>query len=174
MGHTWGMVHRTITGMSGLPRTLRTCHLPAEMFAASRSLWTGFFLTRKGSQVQTLSRPPPLWLVSALSAPGRQHSSRAAAARRPQSAPPPQPLGPPEPPTPRASGPPTPPRSAPTPPRGAPTSATPRGEPAPPPVLAQRLFVLGEVETCDGVVGDVALHPLQPRRHRGDDLDRFL
>ena len=47
MGHTWGMVHRTITGMSGLPRTLRTCHLPAEMFAASRSLWTGFFLTRK-------------------------------------------------------------------------------------------------------------------------------
>src|SRR5919106_6407788 len=37
------MVHRTITGMSGLPRTLRTCHLPAEMFAASRSLWTGSF-----------------------------------------------------------------------------------------------------------------------------------
>jgi hypothetical protein len=49
LGHNWGMVHRTITGMSGLPRTLRTCHLPAEMFAASRSLWTGLFLTRKRS-----------------------------------------------------------------------------------------------------------------------------
>ena len=57
MGHTWGMVHRTITGMSGLPRTLRTCHLPAEMFAASRSLWTGFFLTRKRTEVQLLPRP---------------------------------------------------------------------------------------------------------------------
>src|SRR5215216_8187917 len=44
-------------------------------------------LTRKGSQVQTLSRPPPLWLVRALSGPGRQHSSRAAAALRPPSAP---------------------------------------------------------------------------------------
>src|SRR5215216_5318151 len=44
-------------------------------------------LTRKGSQVQTLSRPPPLWLVRALSGPGRQPSSRAAAALLPRSAP---------------------------------------------------------------------------------------
>jgi len=53
-------------------------------------------LTRKGSQVQTLSRPPPLWLVRTLSVAGGQHSSPAAAALWPQSAPQPNRLGPPE------------------------------------------------------------------------------
>jgi hypothetical protein len=53
-------------------------------------------LTRKGSQVQTLSRPPPFWLLRALSALGGQHSSRAAAALRPQVCSPPNRMGPPE------------------------------------------------------------------------------
>jgi hypothetical protein len=44
-------------------------------------------LTRKRSQVQTLSRPPLFSLVKALSAPGGQRSSSAAAALRPQAAP---------------------------------------------------------------------------------------
>jgi hypothetical protein len=46
LGHTWGMVHRTITGTGGLSRTLRTCQLPREMLGTS-ALWTGFFLTQK-------------------------------------------------------------------------------------------------------------------------------
>jgi hypothetical protein len=53
-------------------------------------------LTRKRSQVQTLSRPPLFSLVKDLSAPSRQRSSRAAAAARPQAAPPPNRVGPPE------------------------------------------------------------------------------
>jgi hypothetical protein len=44
-------------------------------------------LTRKRSQVQTLSRPPPFLLVKDLSAPSGQRSSRAAAALRPQAVP---------------------------------------------------------------------------------------
>jgi hypothetical protein len=43
------------------------------MLGASRSLWTGFFLTRKRSQVQTLSRPPPFSQVKALLAPSLEH-----------------------------------------------------------------------------------------------------
>jgi hypothetical protein len=46
-------------------------------------------LTRKRSQVQTLSRPPLFSLVKDLSAPSGQRSLRAAAAPRPQAAPPP-------------------------------------------------------------------------------------
>jgi hypothetical protein len=44
-------------------------------------------LTRKRSQVQTLSRPPLFSLVKDLSAPSGQRSSRTAAALRPQAAP---------------------------------------------------------------------------------------
>jgi hypothetical protein len=65
---------------------------PARM-AASTAV-PCVLLTRKGSQVQTLSRPLPLWLVRAMSGPGGQHSSRAAAALRPQSAPWSNPMGP--------------------------------------------------------------------------------
>lgn len=50
LGHTWAMAHRTITCTGGLSRTLQTCHLPGKIFGASRSIWTGFFLTRKRSQ----------------------------------------------------------------------------------------------------------------------------
>jgi hypothetical protein len=53
-------------------------------------------LTRKRSQVQTLSRPPLFSLVKALSAPSRQRSPHTAAAPRPQAAPPPNRVGPPE------------------------------------------------------------------------------
>jgi hypothetical protein len=49
-------------------------------------------LTRKRSQVQTLSRPPRFSLVKDPSAPSRPRSSRAAAALRPQAAPPPNPV----------------------------------------------------------------------------------
>jgi hypothetical protein len=62
-------------------------------------------LTRKGSQVQTLSRPPQFSLVRALSVLGGQRSSCAAAALRPHSSPPtrrdPAPLGSAAPPPPR-------------------------------------------------------------------------
>jgi hypothetical protein len=47
----------------------------------------GVLLTRKRSQVQTLSRPPRFSLVKDLSAPSGQRSSCAAAALRPQAAP---------------------------------------------------------------------------------------
>jgi hypothetical protein len=53
-------------------------------------------LTRKRSQVQTLSRPLLFSLVKDLSAPSGQRSSRAAAAPRPQAAPPPNRVDPPE------------------------------------------------------------------------------
>jgi hypothetical protein len=62
-------------------------------------------LTRKGSQVQTLSRPPQFSLVRALSVLGGQRSSCAAAALRPHFSPPtrrdPAPLGSAAPPPPR-------------------------------------------------------------------------
>jgi hypothetical protein len=58
LGHTWGMDHRTTRATSGLSRTPRSRYLAGEMFGASRALRAGFFLTRKRSQVQTLSRPP--------------------------------------------------------------------------------------------------------------------
>jgi hypothetical protein len=51
-------------------------------------------LTRKRSQVQTLSRPLLFSLVKDLSAPSGQRSSCAAAAPRPQAAPPPNRMGP--------------------------------------------------------------------------------
>jgi hypothetical protein len=56
----------------------------------------GGLLTRKRSQVQTLSRPPLFSLVKDLSAPSGQHSLHTAAALRPQAAPPPNRVGPPE------------------------------------------------------------------------------
>ena len=62
----------------------------------SAQRFPGGLLTRKGSQVQTLSRPPLFSLVKDLSAPRGQRSLRAAAAPRPQSAPPPNRVGPPE------------------------------------------------------------------------------
>ena len=47
LGHTWGMDHRTARGTSGPSRTPGLCYLSGEVFGASRSLWAGFFLTRK-------------------------------------------------------------------------------------------------------------------------------
>lgn len=49
LGHIWGMDHRTTRGTSGLSRTPRSRYLPGEMFGASHSFWTGFFLTQKWS-----------------------------------------------------------------------------------------------------------------------------
>jgi hypothetical protein len=51
---------------------------------ASAQRFPGGLLTRKRSQVQTLSRPPLFSLVSVLTAPSRQHTSPTAAALRPQ------------------------------------------------------------------------------------------
>jgi hypothetical protein len=94
------MVHRTITGTGGLSRTLRTCHLPGEMLGTSHSLCPDSFLTRKGSQVQTLSRPPTIDAGQAgcehVRTPGLLHqepdtsssgSKRAATAREPAARP---------------------------------------------------------------------------------------
>jgi hypothetical protein len=76
---------------------------PAGM--AVRTAVPCILLTRKGSQVQTLSRPPQFSLVRALSVLGGQRSSCAAAALRPHSSPPtrrdPAPLGSAAPPPPR-------------------------------------------------------------------------
>jgi len=57
-GACLGMDQRTTTGTCGLSRTLRIRCLRGEMQRASWFPSTGFFLTRKGSQVQPLSRPP--------------------------------------------------------------------------------------------------------------------
>src|SRR4029450_10252713 len=54
------------------------------------------FADTERSQVQTLSRPLLFSLVKDLSAPSGQRSSRAAAALRPQAAPPPNRVDPPE------------------------------------------------------------------------------
>jgi hypothetical protein len=53
------------------------------MLNASESLQTGFFLTRKRPQVQTLSRPPPFSQVTAVSTPSRERSLHAWAALGP-------------------------------------------------------------------------------------------
>jgi hypothetical protein len=41
------MDQRITAGTSGFFRTHKSCHLPAEMVGASRSIWTGFFLAEK-------------------------------------------------------------------------------------------------------------------------------
>jgi hypothetical protein len=54
------MDHRTTGGTSGLSRTPRSRYLSAEVLGASRSLWTGFFLTQKRSwelRLGVMSRP---------------------------------------------------------------------------------------------------------------------
>jgi hypothetical protein len=78
------MVHRTTRGTSGLSRTPRSCYLTGEMLGASHSLRTGFFLTRKRSQVQTLSRPPPFLQVTALPESTQSRSLPARAAPGPR------------------------------------------------------------------------------------------
>ncbi len=62
LGHTWGMVHRTIAGTSGLSRTPGSCHLPRQMFGASGLLRAGFFLTRKW--YRSADRLQSVWLAS--------------------------------------------------------------------------------------------------------------
>jgi hypothetical protein len=80
-GHTWGMVHRTIAGTSGLSRTPGSCHIPRQMFGASGLLRAGFFLTRKYS-------PEHLGVRLAVRSPGSSNEPRLYTPAYPQPLPP--------------------------------------------------------------------------------------